>query len=1052
MLPSDRKPGTLVVSAIYGLGGIGKSVLASALAHDPDVQAQFTDGVLWATLGQNPDLLPLLSSWIQALGDYTFKPTSAEIATSHLRTLLYDKRMLLVVDDVWNPDHADPFRVGGDDCCVLVTTRSAQLSDVTPYDLDVMSESQSVELLSNALWGDLSDAETAAAHDLAREVGFLPLALELAASQVDDGVPWIELLQALRQEIVELDALDRVEAAEQADDAKRRKHSLVACFNLSLRLLSSEQLGQFAGLGVLPEDVGVTAQMAATLWNKTVPKARKTLVTFKRKALLLAGSETLEGEATYRMHDLMHDLAVRLLQSPVEPEEARDLPGLGLTKAAAHGQLLERYRAKTQYALWHTLSEDGYIHAHLTWHMEQAGQPEAIHALLRETRVDRRNGWYEACDAIGQPAQFVSDLGRAWRLAEELFERDRTDSIVLQCRYGLIKTTLNTLAQNIPPELIAVFVKNGFWSPAQGLAYAQQAQRDNQKSRIIQALVANFPKSLLPKALEVTRQIHIKAFRAAALGVLAEKLPELYPEALEVTRQIQDKSSRAAALGALAEKLPELYPEALKVTRQIRDESSRAVALIKLAEKLPELYPEALEVTRQIRDKSSRAVALIKLAKKLPESLWSEALKVTRQIKDEHDRMDTSRRIEKKLPESLWSEALEVTRQIKSEFSRAAVLGDLAEKLPEFLWPKALQLTEQIKSESFRTLALGLLAEKLPESLWPEALEVTRQIKDESFRAAALGALAEKLPELYPEALELIRQTQNEASRAATLKTLAKNLPESLWPEALEMTRQIKAEYCRASALIALVEKLPELYPEALEMTHQIQDEASRAYILIELAEKLPESLRLEALEVTSDKASHANALITLVEKLPELYPEALEMTRQIPRVSSRAAALIALAEKLPELYPEALKVTRQIPDEASRANALIALAEKLPELYPEALKVTRQIPDKASRANALGALAEKLPELYPEALEVTWQIPDVSSRADALIALINRLSSKTIQLSLWQQTLDIMACQTRRYYLSHLASLNKAIFGLTGDGGLRGVAEAMREVCEWWP
>ena len=110
----EDKVGTLVVSAIYGLGGIGKSVLATKLAHDPEVRDYFADGILWATLGQKPDILPLLSGWIQALGDNDYKPTAVESASNHLRTLLYDKCILLVVDDVWNPVHLEPFRVGGD--------------------------------------------------------------------------------------------------------------------------------------------------------------------------------------------------------------------------------------------------------------------------------------------------------------------------------------------------------------------------------------------------------------------------------------------------------------------------------------------------------------------------------------------------------------------------------------------------------------------------------------------------------------------------------------------------------------------------------------------------------------------------------------------------------------------------------------------------------------------------------------------------------------------------------------------------------------------------
>jgi hypothetical protein len=116
---------TLVITAIHGLGSVGKSTLAAALAHDVEIQTRFCDGILWATLGQQPDVLSLLSGWVQALGDYSFKPTSVEATVSQLRTLLYDKAVLLVVDDAWNTKDAQAFNVGGARCQVLVTTRDA---------------------------------------------------------------------------------------------------------------------------------------------------------------------------------------------------------------------------------------------------------------------------------------------------------------------------------------------------------------------------------------------------------------------------------------------------------------------------------------------------------------------------------------------------------------------------------------------------------------------------------------------------------------------------------------------------------------------------------------------------------------------------------------------------------------------------------------------------------------------------------------------------------------------------------------------------------------
>jgi hypothetical protein len=514
--------------------------------------------------------------------------------------------------------------------------------------------------------------------------------------------------------------------------------------------------------------------MVATLWNLSEGQATKTLLKFKQKALLLSSSSLADGTPTYRMHDLMHDLAMQLLQAPTEPKDLRDLPGLGLTKAEAHGQLLERYQAQTQENQWHTLPDDGYIYQHLTWHMQQAGQADAIHALLQETREDGRNAWYEACDFLGQPAQFVSDLGRAWQLAETSYAEQPTDSIVLQCRYGLIKTSLNTLALNISAELIAIFVKNGYWSAAQGLAYAQQAQEDATKAQIIQALALYLPKGLLPKTLELTREIQHAYFRASALSALSEKHPELYREALAATREIQHASSRAKALRALAEKHPELYGEALAATREIQNAYYRAEALRALAEKHPELYGEALAATREIQHAYSRAKALRALAEKLPPEWYGEALAATREIEDAYYRAKALRALAEKHPE-LYGEALAATREIQNASDRASVLRVLAEKHPE-LYGEALAATREIQNAYSRAEVLRVLAEKLPPEWYGEALAATREIQNASDRASVLRALAEKHPELYGEALAATREIEDASDRAKALLKLLRRM------------------------------------------------------------------------------------------------------------------------------------------------------------------------------------------------------------------------------------------------------------------------------------
>jgi len=1012
MLPESQTPGTLVVSAIYGLGGIGKSVLASALAHHPEIQDRYCDGILWATLGQNPDLLPLLSDWIQALGDYNTKPTSLDSASSHLRTLLYDKRVLLVVDDVWNPNHADPFRVGGENCCVLVTTRSAQLANVTRYDLDVMTENQSVQMLANAIHHPLSDEERHAAETLAKEVGYLPLALELTAAQVEEGVPWSQLLQDLRSEVADLTALDRVDADEVDDDGKRRKHSLVACFNLSVKLLTKEQLALFAWLGVLPEDVSVTPKMAATLWNLPERQAAKTLLKFKQKALLLSGSGLADGTPTYRMHDLMHDLAVRLLQRPVEPECDKELPGLGLTKAEAHAQLLERYQAKTQNNQWHTLPKDGYIHAHLTWHMEQAGQIEAVHDLLQETTTEGRNAWYEACDALGQPAQFVSDLGRAWELAEKSYVEDPTHSIGLQCHYGLIKTTLNTLVQKIPAELIAEFVENGFWSPAQGLAYAQQAQKEGVKAQIIRALVHYLPESLLPRVVQQVRSIRDEYFRAITLHALAKYLPELDQEALAVTRSIQDEYNRALALCALGSSMPELYKDAFLLARTIQQEMYRANALVTLAPHLPEdLYEEAFIVARTMEGRLGgweRVNVLIALAPRLPEHLYAEALIVIKSIQATLPRTLAMIALGQHMPE-LYEEALTATRSIQDVSSRAKALVALAPHMPE-LYEEALTTVQSIQDETSRWQALLSLAPHLPEHLherastitftkasatpsgeastitfeevlnptleeglnviFEKALMFTRIIQDKYSQAVVFISAAQYLPGFYEEALTATRALEDESSRKKALVALAPHLPEHLLEDALVITRSIHKDYDHADAMIKFALRFPELREAALAVTRSIQVKATRVRYLTILAQDMPE-LYEEAFTIICSMPNGADALYELAPHLPKhLLGKALTYTRSI---QNKTLALRGLVPHLPKhLHGEALAIARSIQNDLSRAYALSALAQHKRKLRKEALTIARSIRGEPSRqATLLITLAQHFPDLYEEVFAV---------------------------------------------------------------------------------
>ncbi|MEH1828631.1 MAG: NB-ARC domain-containing protein, partial [Nostoc sp.] len=855
LLANTSNAGALLISAIHGLGGIGKTTLVTALAHDEDIQKRFSGGVLWATLGQEPDILALLSSWVQALGDYEFRAINIEATSAHLRSLLHDKAVLLVVDDAWEPNKVKPFMVASSQSQLLITSRRADVADaVGAYlqQLNLMTPEESLELLSKSLERQIEGEEKQEALRVAETVGYLPIALNLVAARVKWGITWVKLETALKQEVANLKVLY----------GPRQENPLEATFNLSLKALRNhdEQAWEnFIWLGVLPEDVTIAAPMAVTLWNmESQDEANERLELLWNDALLQPDLPVFVGSVEwkgYRIHDLLHDVARgRLIKSPPM--------GMGFNLLNAQTQLLERYWGKTQKNFWHTLPNDSYIHQYLVWHLEKAGQIEEIHQLLREESQTGSNGWFEAREKLGQAEGYITDFFRAWKLAEENWTESILPQIAgLQCRYALITASLNSLAGgNLGVKLLVALVKNNFWTPEQGLAYALQnselQQKVNSLIELFKYLSPNLKELALQKVLAAAREIQDEEFRANTLSALVEKLPpDLLPEALTAAREIQSDKHRANALSALADKLPELFPETLAAVKKIEDEYSRANALSALAKKLPPgLLAAARAAAREIHNEEYRANALSALAENLSPRLMSERVK-----------------------NSL--ESATAARKIPNEYYRANALSALAEKLPRLL-PEVLAVAREIQDEEYRAKVLSALTEKLLPELLPEVLAAAREIQDEEYRAKVLSALAEKLlPELLPEVLAAAREIQFENSRAKALSALIGKMPLDLLPEVLAAAREIQHEEYRAKVLSALAEKLPpELLPKVLAAAREIEYEEYRAKVLSALAEKLP----------------------------PELLPEALAAAREIQSEYSRADVLSALAEKLPpELLPE---------------------------------------------------------------------------------------------------------------------------------------------------
>ena len=184
----DRRRSTVVISAIGGTAGVGKTALAVHWCHQ--VAGQF-DGQLYVNLrgydpGQPLPAADALAGFLRALGvPGRAIPADEGERSARYRSLLAGRRMLVLLDNAGSADQVRPLLPGTPGCAVLVTSRDALAGLVARdgaarLDLDLLSLADAVALL-RALIGERASTDLRATADLARLCCRLPLALRVAA-------------------------------------------------------------------------------------------------------------------------------------------------------------------------------------------------------------------------------------------------------------------------------------------------------------------------------------------------------------------------------------------------------------------------------------------------------------------------------------------------------------------------------------------------------------------------------------------------------------------------------------------------------------------------------------------------------------------------------------------------------------------------------------------------------------------------------------------------------------------------------------------------------
>jgi tetratricopeptide (TPR) repeat protein len=322
---------TVVISAIGGAGGIGKTALALHWAHHQ--LHRFPDGQLYTDLrGFAPSGYPapaseVLRGFLTALGvDPTQLPEELDAQAGLYRSIVAGRRLLIVLDNAGDVQQVTPLLPGSPTCTVLVTSRrhltGLTLRGAQLLDLDVLTESDAHDLLSRLLGPARLAAKPQAAAELLAVCAGLPLAVRIVAARAADHptFPLDVLAGELREVTARLDGLD----------AGDQHTSLRAVLSWSVRALSEQAMELFGLVGVAPGP-GIGLPAAARLADRPEQQTHAVLRELEHASLI---QQELPGR--YRMHDL-----VRLYASETGHHARPD---------AAIGRLLQYYLATTELA------------------------------------------------------------------------------------------------------------------------------------------------------------------------------------------------------------------------------------------------------------------------------------------------------------------------------------------------------------------------------------------------------------------------------------------------------------------------------------------------------------------------------------------------------------------------------------------------------------------------------------------------------------------------------------------------------------------------------
>lgn len=817
-------------------------------------------------------------------------------------------------------------------------------------------------------------------------------------------------------------------------------------------------------------------------------------------------------ETPRQRYTAFHDSLREFLAGAIDPtmltSAERTLVGrLADAQRAAHERIADRY-----LTAWgglheslaglrgeHTAMDDGYGMRHLVLHLVRAGNDPVLHALMElewaggdpdADPAQPTNAWYHVHRTRTAFAGYAMDVERAWSAAEQppgppdLPDTQRRTA--LQLRYALIAASVNSVAGNVPADLLAQLIDHQVLTAAQGLELAREITDPRTRAEALTTVAIRLTgaprEDAEREALAAAREIPDGYWRAGELVRLAEVADEaVLAEIARVADGMSRPYDREIVLRALEYRSMEhLPPPAPEQTSSLDPEDPRVFAF-QYRERARHGVATLVAGRGGELDGGAGAEAHIAATRFVPLPRWrAEVLTVSAGAVAKDARLDILRA------------ALRISLTVGDHEAVYAALGEIGARLAHLgEVAMALSCLDDLTEPEGLASALFALARRAPEDGRAEivrrAADAAAGIDDAVVRAEILHRHAPQLAVLPATPAELL-DSLGEGWRAVVLAAMAGALPADARAAALTSALAVaeRDERDRARILTELVPRLdlPQL-STAHDLAGTIEDREHRDRVRARLAARwgeLGDVARVnEVLAAIADPHWSTVARFDAARGLASagLPDDAVAAATPLAFAPHRAEAL-ALAGRV----AQAFAVADEAPDPATRIAVLLRIGAvpgdrdsaeeakaallELPDAWPSlvgavgvaladagdphaALDLVRRLPD-ADRATALLALAPRVGGAVGDAVALAAELRDPAGRVlAALTTPLIAAGGADIGQHL-RDALHLLSSGSRAELLAATADLLPGLVETAGAPGLLDLAAAVRTGYRWWP